>query len=178
MSNMAHIFGTAPGWDGSTLQYRKHDIVTYNSQIYYSLSDHISSPSEFPSNSSTIWGGRVIYFRKIEKPSFVWKPSYNSRTNNEPRIREIKFGDGYEQRSSDGINSNLLNFNYVFDKRDEDETLAICHFLDQRGGKESFVFTPPKPYGLAKLFKCRTWEEGYDFYDNHVINANFVEVPE
>ena len=178
MANLGHIFATVPNWESTSVQYYKHDIVTYNSFIYYALTDHVSDGSSFPSVSSAKWGGRTIYFNSENKPSFIWKPSYTSRSNFEPRVRLMKYGDGYEQRAADGINNNLLNVDYVFDLKNEDETLAILHFLDRRAGKESFVFTPPRPFGLAKLFTCPNWSEQYNFRDNHVINANFKEVSE
>lgn len=177
MANINSIYDVIPTWSASGVQYRKNDIVKYGDFIYYCITNHTSDGSLFPSLNSIKWSGRII-FNSENKPYFFWKPSYSSDTELEPKIKLIKFGDGWEQRSRDGINNTLLKISYTFDKRSEDETLAICHFLEQMAGAESFIFVPPKPFGLTKKFKCSSYRERYNFYDNHTISANFEEVPE
>ena len=80
-----------------------------------------------------------------------------------PKIRSAKFGDGYEQRTPQGISNNLLKLGVSFDKRDEAEATAIAHFLHARGAKEAFAFLPPSPYGSMKKFVCRSWDVSMEF---------------
>lgn len=175
MSNISTIYDTIPAWAAST-SYNQWDIVTNSGYIYYALGTHVSTSSFATDLASAKWGGRTT-FNSANVPNFVWKPSYGSQVTQEPRIRSIKYGDGYEQRSSDGINNNLIKVNYDFALRTDNETLAICHFLAARAGLESFTFTMPKPFGMIKRFVCRTWNETFEFYDNHSIKATFEEVP-
>ncbi|MGL4416301.1 MAG: phage tail protein, partial [Plesiomonas shigelloides] len=39
--------------------------------------------------------------------TFGWAPRSAMEANHEPRVSAVKFGDGYEQRSPDGINHRL-----------------------------------------------------------------------
>lgn len=175
-TRLTSIFDTVSDWE-TGVSFIENDIVSYGDNIYYCLVSHVSDNGNYPSIGSDKWGGRILYGSQ-DKPNFIWKPSYNSGTDNEPRVRTIRFGDGYEQRSGDGINNILLKCQCTFDLRDEKETLAIIHFLTERAGIESFIFSAPKPFGFNKKFKCSSFNEKYLFYDNHTIIANFEEVPE
>ena len=93
-------------------------------------------------------------------------------------MRTIKFGDGYEQRTPEGINTRLLKVSLVFDKRNEAETTAISHFLHQRGGSEAFAYLPPSPYSSMKKFVCRSWDVTMNFENNYSIKVDLEEVVE
>lgn len=41
--------------------------------------------------------------------TFKWKVKPDMKKEFEPRVKSVKFGDGYEQRRPDGINNNLKN---------------------------------------------------------------------
>jgi len=174
MSNVNSVYDVIPAWAAST-SYNVYDIVTINGAIYYALIKHVSTSSFATDLAASKWGGRTTFNGEI-KPHFFWKPSYNSTTQSEPKIRSIKYGESYEQRSSDGINNNLIKASYNFDLRTDNETMAILHFLHVRAAVESFFFSPPRPYGITKKFICRQWSETYSFSDNHEIKANFEEV--
>ena len=161
-------------WEDQDRTYQFHDIVYYSGQYYYCIVPHTSDTlSPF---DTTKWGGTITNNGEV-KPHFIWKSSNNSDNPFEPRVRVLKFGDGYEQRAQDGINNNLLMFNFNFDNRNTDEATAILHFLNQRSGQESFVFTPPKPLNASKRFVCRTWNNRFIFKGNYSISAKFEEVP-
>jgi len=50
------------------------------------------------------------------------------------RILTSKFGDGYEQRVRDGINTKEDNFSISFNNRPADEINLIAAFLDSKAG--------------------------------------------
>lgn len=163
---------TPASWATSTY-YKKNSRVLYNSKYYYSLEDHTSSGSFDTSK----WGG-ITTFSKTgeEKSEFIWIPSYNNRTNHSPKSKNVRFGDGYEQRSQDGINNELLNFDLSFNDRDLLETEAILNFLFRMKGYLSFVYTAKPPYDTEKLYVCRNYESSQNFFNNYSISASFEEV--
>jgi phage-related protein len=175
MSNLSSIYHTVISWYASTT-YNLWDVVTNDGKIYYALQNHVSTSNFTTDLNNGKWGGHGT-FNNQNLPSFLWKPSYNSQVQQEPKVRLIKFGESYEQRASEGINNNLIKVNLNFDLRTDNECIAICHFLHLRAGIESFIFTMPKPFGIVKRFVCRTWNENFQFYDNHDIKATFEEVP-
>ena len=123
------------------------------------------------------WGGNITFDNKTI-PHFFWIPNYSPSISTDPTVRTIKFGDGYEQRTPEGINTRLLKVSLVFDKRNEAETTAISHFLHQRGGSEAFAYLPPSPYSSMKKFVCRSWDVTMNFENNYSIKVDLEEVVE
>ena len=158
-----------PEWSSSE-EWLKHDIVSSNGKYYYALSD------------VPIGGALSVYFGGCvseganTRPIFIWRPSYGGQKSINPKINSVQFGDGYEQRSQDGINNILLKMDYTFSERNLAEATAILHFLDQRKGIEWFYFTPERPFNRTKKFICKEWTELPVFYNNHSIRATFQEV--
>lgn len=150
--------------------YNINDIVRYQGLFYYSLIRQSSGTFD-----SSKWGG-IINYNGTNRPNFIWTPAYNSSLTIKPNVKTVQFGDGYSANSPDGINNILLPFNLTFDKRDNSETKAILHFLNQRKGAESFIYQPPFPYNINKIFICKNWDFSTIFENNHTIRAEFIEV--
>jgi len=156
-----------------TNEYGINDIVLIGgttNRFYYALQDvpqgiNITDP---------YWGG-IFTFNGEEKPHFFWKPSYNSSSNNEPKTRYIQYGDGYEQRYVDGINSNPFNFDLNFDYRTDAEATAIIHFLYTRRGVESFWFKAPAPYDEFRKYIAKQWTHTPVFSNNNTIRVKFEQ---
>lgn len=165
---------------GKNTYYVKNTIVLNDSKYYYAGYTHTSHISQdftpALAENPGLWLGRGVDSYGIDKPQFSWSPSYAGTFDNAPRVKVIKFGDGYEQRAKDGISSVLLNLDLVFDNRDINECSAIEHFLNAREATESFLFTPPPPYSKKKRFVCRTWQNSNVFYNNFAIKVKFEEV--
>lgn len=163
---------TPSSWSVST-DYSKNSRVLYNSKYYYSLEDHTSS-SSFDSSK---WGGYTTFSKTgQEKPEFIWTPSYNNRVSHAPKSKIIKFGDGYEQRSQDGINNELLSFDFSFNYRGLLEAEAILNFLFRMQGYLSFIYTAKPPYDTQKLYVCRNYDSSQNFFNDYAISATFEEV--
>ena len=170
-------------YGGSTI-YAKNDIVLYNKNYYYSLVDN--NQGNTPSTSvNNYWGGYRSYSSAVAAPivapEFIWIGNYTSEISNKPAVNLVKFGEGYEQRTQDGINNNLLKFNIVFEGRDKKETRAIAHFLHKRRAVYSFFYRLPFPYNFdssqnyPKRFVCEEWTLRTVFFNNYTINATFSE---
>lgn len=106
--------------------------------------------------------------------TFTWVPSYNASATRKPRVLATKFGDGYEQRVGDGINTNPRDWSLSFEGRKVDEADSIEAFLIARGGFESFDWTDP--HGVAGKFVCREWSRIIVAPQLFNITAKFDEV--
>lgn len=163
-------------WAGNT-QFLKNDITTQdNINFYYAAQDYVSSSSfqQDISNGNLIG---YINYNGNNKPYFTWRSSYKYSNESVPRIRKIQFGDGYFQISQDGINTILMNLTLPFHNLDINEYTAIIHFLTTRNGAQSFVYVPPAPYNIQKLFIAPKWTINQTFFNNYDIDVNFVETP-
>lgn len=155
-------------------QYSIDDISTDGINFYYASRAFTSSSNiQIDINNGNFVG--IINFNSINKPYFTWRSSYKFNNDSVPRIRKIQLGDGYIQRASDGINNILMNITFPFSNIDINQYTAILHFLTTRKGVESFVFVPPAPHNIQKLFVCEKWTHTQDFYNNYSINATFME---
>ena len=101
-----------------------------------------------------------------------------------PRIRVAKFGDGYEQRIVDGINSVEESYTVNFSNRDKEVIDDIVGYFESLGS-DSFEFTIPdsKVIGTPKETNIRVVCSQYSLnYDNHPVsyscNATFRRVYE
>ena len=175
----------------NTETYNKNDIVYVKETIgtsgvpkkfnyYYSLKDnHTGNTPETP---SPFWGGFYNNLNGEYPPEFLWTPSYNTSANHTPRISTVGFGNGYTQRTPDGIFTDFINLNFVFEQRTEKEATAILHFLKSRKGSESFLLKHlPPPYsesntGGKKRFICATFNSTYTFFDNYNISTTLIQV--
>ncbi|MEK6883795.1 MAG: phage tail protein, partial [Nanoarchaeota archaeon] len=130
-----------------------------------------------PSIGSLSWGG--LGNDPIDnsvKPEFIWNPSYSLNIDISPRVKTIKFGEGFSQDIPDSINSNLLNIECVFDGRDIEEATAILHFLSARSGTQTFLFTLPTPFNKKKRWKSQEYPASINFWNNNSIKCVMREV--
>ena len=87
--------------------------------------------------------------------TFNWTPQKSSTASISPRVRVIKFGDGYEQRIQDGINNDLRSYNVTFVGLFDDITL-IDEFLTRQGGVHAFKWREPNTHKTITVV-CRSW---------------------
>jgi phage-related protein len=174
---MASINDTISGWRPQVV-YPKYGIASgeYN-RYFYSLKD-VNLNNDPVASLNGFWDGYVV-INSNYVPEFYWKPSYSTVAQASPRINRVKFGNGYEQRIPDGMNTDLITLNLEFANRKESETVAILHFLDQMNGQISFIYNVPTIYNKSSFntrFICPSWETTYNFYQNYSVKATFEEV--
>jgi len=106
-----------------------------------------------------------------------YNPTYSATKRSEPVRRVMRFGDGYEQRLTFGLNQNpkewTLSFNLTDTEADEIET-----FLDARAAdSQSFDWTPP---GTNTSYKwvCDGWTREFFEFQRSKIDATFRQVYE
>ena len=107
--------------------------------------------------------------------TFVWIPDYGSQEQHKPRVRRVQFGDGYQQRSADGINTDPATWVLSFGNRSDAESQAIVDFLAARGGVEAFDWTPPRGSSALKWI-CPQWQRAPTNYGSWTVSATFEQV--
>lgn len=108
--------------------------------------------------------------------TFSYGVDWAAQEESEPRVLTAKFGDGYEQRSADGINTDLKTWQVQFKNRDDSEAAAIVAFFAADAGVTSFDWTPPG--GSAGKYVCSRWTRSPTQVDRNTITAVFREVAE
>ena len=179
---MASIYDTVPSWSPAST-YSKYNIVLgSDNKYYYSIVDsNFNQDPITTANLQVEWDGHIS-LNSVLYPNFWWKASYASSISNKPRVLINSFGNGYQQRISDGLNSNLIQISLEFENRSEQETVSILHFLKERNAKESFIYNLPTIYqksnsNLSTMFICLDWSVKFISYNNYSIAASFNEVP-
>ena len=110
-------------------------------------------------------------------PATAPNPTYGSRKNSQPNIRIAQFGDGYQQRSTFGINQNLKVYQFTWSNISESDSDIIEDFLDARAGTENFDYTPAGESASKKMI-CRQWNKTIPYLNRATITAVFEEVAE
>ena len=102
-------------------------------------------------------------------------PTYNAQKNNQPNVRTVRFGDGYEQRLTFGLNQNPKRWSLAFEVSETDAD-TIETFLDARASDNaSFDWQPP---GSSTTYKwvCEQWSKSIPYLNRATIQATFREV--
>ncbi len=104
-------------------------------------------------------------------------PDFGVRKISKPNIRIAQFGDGYQQRSTFGINQNLKVYNFTWSNISESDSDIIEDFLDARAGVENFDYTPAGESASKKMI-CTQWNKTIPYLNRATITATFEEVAE
>ena len=102
-------------------------------------------------------------------------PTVGTSLTMRPRVRVAQFGDGYSQRTADGLNAQPQFWTVSWSPVTQADADAITNFFAARGGVQAFRWTPPGQ-AAPRVFICREWTvapRGAQLVD---INASFVEV--
>lgn len=102
-------------------------------------------------------------------------PDFGAQKSSKPVVRIARFGDGYEQRATFGINTNPKTWNLTWSAKSNSVAAAIEAFFDARGAKEAFTWTP---LGSATAYKwvCREWNRELQYADINTVTATFEQV--
>jgi phage-related protein len=103
--------------------------------------------------------------------------SYGLSKSSRPNVVTTRFGSGYQQRSTFGINQNLKIWNLRWENISETDSDTIETFLDARAGKENFDYTAPGESSSSKYI-CRDWTKTIPYPNLASIQAVFEEVAE
>ena len=115
-------------------------------------------------------------------------PDKGLSRSSSPKVRSAQFGDGYEQRLADGLNSLEETFAVTFSNRAKAEADDINAFFNTNKGVTSFDFTFPdsnsgtndstgNPVTTIKVV-CSEWSQNYTDLRGSSISATFKRVYE
>ncbi len=82
-------------------------------------------------------------------------PDRGLKKSSQPRIRQTQFGDGYSQRSQDGINYMSDSWELTFNNRTYTDISAMITILETKGGVTAFTWTPPGSTEIKVI--CSDW---------------------
>ncbi|EAU1516082.1 phage tail protein [Salmonella enterica] len=88
--------------------------------------------------------------------TFAWVPRPGMGIKTKPSVKVVKFGDGYEQRSQGGLNSQLRSFTPTF-RVINDELPYLLAFFNEHGAYKAFLWCPPAVNRTIKVV-CREWD--------------------
>tara|TARA_R110000764_G_scaffold125849_3_gene213335 strand:- start:2806 stop:3186 length:381 start_codon:yes stop_codon:yes gene_type:complete len=106
-----------------------------------------------------------------------------SRTS-APRVIIAKFGDGYEQRLKNGINTIEEGYSLIFNNRTKEFIDDVVVFLDTMGATTAFTFTLPDSNNTTRTGEkdlkvvCSSYTTMYAYDDFYTLTAEMRRVYE
>ncbi len=102
-------------------------------------------------------------------------PSLSSRKSQSARVLRAEFGDGYNQRATDGINNVRGEFNNIWRGIPNADADIIINFLIDHAGANSFTWTDPTT-SLTIDITCEEWTRTPLSLNYQTVTAVFREV--
>ena len=106
-------------------------------------------------------------------PTFGWQVDYTSHSTSAPRVLTAAYGDGYQQRAGDGINTNPKQIPFTF-TRDTETVNEVEAQLDVWGGVQAFFYI--NPTGTVARYVCQQYDVQYVDFNESTLTGTFLEV--
>lgn len=104
-------------------------------------------------------------------------PCFPLEDQREPKVNKVEFGDGYSQRSRDGINHDLEKVTVKWEGLSAAEFQPIWDFFEDRGGDEAFSYAIPwLPGDPEKTYVCPRYSRLKKDANNFDITCEWEEV--
>jgi len=131
-----------------------------------------------PANTDDLYGNEITN----SSTSIQVRPDKSLAKKSKPKVHLASFGDGYEQRLADGINSITESFGVSFKTRPKVDIDHIVGYLESLKGVTAFNFTIPdnNASGNERVIKvvCDDYSISYDYGDFYSASATFRRVYE
>ena len=101
-----------------------------------------------------------------------------------PNVLVAQFGDGYQQRTANGINSIQEEYSVSFNTREKAFIDDVVVFLDGKLGATAFTFTLPDTNNTTRTGEkdvqviCQDYSTNYEYDDFYTLTATFKRVYE
>ena len=105
----------------------------------------------------------------------ITNPIYNTRIDARPKVNTLSFGDGFEQRLTEGLNQNPLSVNLTFELSQTDADTAITFLNARVDDGASFDYTLPSETSSRK-FVCTSFPRSIPFLNRVTLSCVFREV--
>ena len=110
------------------------------------------------------------------------QPDKSLSRKNTPRVHLAQFGDGYEQRLQDGINSLKQEISVSFQTRPKAEIDDLVAFFESLNGVTKFRFdiADSNAGSSTETIKvvCPDWDQKWEYDDYYTLDATFRRVYE
>lgn len=106
--------------------------------------------------------------------TFTFTPDWDASVEVAPVVRIAKFGDGYEQRLSAGLNTLPKKWDIRFSLRTDAEASAIITFLENQAGVQAFDYVDVNDD--AGKYVCRSWTRTKNRFNLNTITCQFEQV--
>ena len=110
------------------------------------------------------------------------QPDKSLSRKNTPRVHLAQFGDGYEQRLQDGINSLKQEISVSFQTRPKPEIDDLVAFFESLNGVTKFRFdiADSNAGSSTETIKvvCPDWDQKWEYDDYYTLDATFRRVYE
>ena len=111
----------------------------------------------------------------MSAPVFTpWVPDWALESSHKPRVLSIQYGDGYMQRTADGLNADLPTWNVQFTQLPA-TAAAIMAFLITQAGVTAFQWQSPED-ASPQLYICRDYKQKAETYGKYVVTCTFERV--
>ena len=156
----------------SSGEYRKFDVVyNTNSGIEYYYVCKENSPSgqlpDYTGFANQYWQP----FHQDFVASDIWRLSYSSSVNMQPKVRKVQFRDGRLVQANDGINYNAAGIEAEWSNLNYTESKSLLAYLEYLGGTESLILNLPEPYVTSGRYSVQNWNISYDRWNMSNIKA-------
>ena len=101
-------------------------------------------------------------------------PAFPLELKEKVRLSEIKFGGGYSQRATEGMNDIEGFLTVIWENITTAEKEGILTFLRDRNGTEPFY--PSFFTDIGAIYICPEWSSTRIASDTFSIHANFIRV--
>ena len=103
-------------------------------------------------------------------------PKYGLSIENNPNINTLSFGDGFEQRLTEGLNRNPRKLRLTFENINESESDTLINFLNTRvSNADSFDYTPINELA-GKFVIDSNYKKTINFSNRATVTVVFREV--
>ena len=123
----------------------------------------------------------ALGFEIVVDSGTYYRPDKSLRRKSKPKVHLATFGDGYEQRLADGINSITEIYSVSFATRPKADIDDIVAFFDSKQGVTAFDFTIPDSNNSGETtikVVCDSFDISYDYGDFYSASAKFRRVYE
>lgn len=92
------------------------------------------------------------------------------------RTLKAQFGDGYSQRTPDGVNSQIENWAISWSAVNESEYSTIASALNSAGGAQVLTWTPPDSATAKKFLMEDGFNVTFHGADLFTVSCNLTQV--
>jgi phage-related protein len=128
--------------------------------------------ARFPSAGTATALLNEVFPNSAASKVFAFDRGFTKRVKH--RLLVAKFGDGYEQRVRDGINTQETTFNFAFKNRPWEEIEVLSAFLDVKAGLNFDAVISEETVKVV----CENYDINYGQNDIHTLTGNFRKVYE